>query len=182
MGYLKKILAFGLAAATASFAVQYEAEDAALTEDATVASSTSASGGKYVQMKSGNIAFAGVTVDKAGQYTVVIHYMNNYDDSKINLIGVGETSSQVTFEETEKGKFADVETVLALAAGANTISITKSWGWIDVDYIEVKPYEAKKFDLCNAPVTKNATPSAIKLYNFLVNNFGKKTISGVMTG
>ena len=182
MGYLKKILAFGLAAATASFAVQYEAEDAALTEDATVASSTSASGGKYVQMKSGNIAFAGVTVDKAGQYTVVIHYMNNYDDSKINLVGVGETSSQVTFEETEKGKFADVETVLALAAGANTISITKSWGWIDVDYIEVKPYEAKKFDLCNAPVTKNATPSAIKLYNFLVNNFGKKTISGVMTG
>ena len=182
MGYLKKILAFGLAAATASFAVQYEAEDATLTEDATVASSTSASGGKYVQMKSGNIAFAGVTVDKAGQYTVVIHYMNNYDDSKINLVGVGETSSQVTFEETEKGKFADVETVLALAAGANTISITKSWGWIDVDYIEVKPYEAKKFDLCNAPVTKNATPSAIKLYNFLVNNFGKKTISGVMTG
>jgi len=182
MGYLKKILAFGLAAATASFAVQYEAEDATLTEDATVASSTSASGGKYVQMKSGNIAFAGVTVDKAGQYTVVIHYMNNYDDSKINLVGVGETSSQVTFEETEKGKFTDVETVLALAAGANTISITKSWGWIDVDYIEVKPYEAKKFDLCNAPVTKNATPSAIKLYNFLVNNFGKKTISGVMTG
>ena len=182
MEYLKKILAFGLAAATASFAVQYEAEDASLTEDATVASSTSASGGKYVQMKSGNIAFAGVTVDKAGQYTVVIHYMNNYDDSKINLVGVGETSSQVTFEETEKGKFADVETVLALAAGANTISITKSWGWIDVDYIEVKPYEAKKFDLCNAPVTKNATPSAIKLYNFLVNNFGKKTISGVMTG
>jgi beta-mannanase len=31
-------------------------------------------------------------------------------------------------------------------------------------------------------VTKNATPAAKKLYNFLVNNFGKKTISGVMTG
>ena len=182
MGYFRILIAAGLVAAATSSAAQYEAEDATLTEDATVASSTSASGGKYVQMKSGNIAFAGVTVDKAGQYTVVIHYMSNYDDSKINLVGVGETSSQVTFEETEKGKFADVETVLALAAGANTISITKSWGWIDVDYIEVKPYEAKKFDLCNAPVTKNATPSAIKLYNFLVNNFGKKTISGVMTG
>lgn len=42
--------------------------------------------------------------------------------------------------------------------------------------------ETTTFTLCNAPVTKDATPSAQKLYNFLVNNFGKKTISGVMTG
>ena len=173
MGYFRILIAAGLVSAATSFAAQYEAESATITEDATIATSTDASGGKYVQMRTGNISFAGVTVDKAGQYTVVIHYMNNYDDSKINLVGVGETSSQVTFEETEKGKFADVETVLALTAGENTISITKSWGWIDVDYIEVKPYEAKKFDLCNAPATAKATPSA---------NFGKKTISGVMTG
>ena len=108
--------------------------------------------------------------------------MNNYGGSKINNVVVGSASSAVTFEVTEKNKFADVETVLNLAAGANTVSITNSWGWIDVDYIEVNPYKAKAFDLCNAPVTKNATPAAIKLYNFLVNNFGKKTISGVMTG
>ena len=182
MGYFRILIAAGLVSAATSFAAQYEAENATITDDATVATSDAASGGKYVQMRSGNISFPGVSVDAAGQYTVVIHYMNNYDDSKINLVGVGSTSAQVTFEETEKGKFADVETVLNLAAGENTISITKSWGWIDVDYIEVKAYEAKKFDLCNAPVTKNATASAIKLYNFLVNNFGKKTISGVMTG
>ena len=87
-------------------------------------------------MNEGDITFSGVTVDKAGQYTVVIHYMNNYDDSKINFVGAGDASAQVTFEETGKGEFADVETVLNLAAGANTIAITKSWGWIDVDYIE----------------------------------------------
>ena len=182
MGYFRILIAAGLVAAATSSAAQYEAEDATLTDDAAVATSTAASGGKYVQMKSGNITFAGVTVDKAGQYTVVIHYMNNYDDSKINFVGAGDASAQVTFEETGKGQFADVETVLNLAAGANTVAITKSWGWIDVDYIEVKPYEAKAFDLCNAPVTKTATASAVKLYNFLVNNFGKKTISGVMTG
>ena len=126
MGYFRILIAAGLVSAATSFAAQYEAESATITEDATIATSTDASGGKYVQMRTGNISFAGVTVDKAGQYTVVIHYMNNYDDSKINLVGVGETSSQVTFEETEKGKFADVETVLALTAGENTISITVS--------------------------------------------------------
>ena len=172
---------FGLAAVS-SFAAQYEAEDGTITSDAAVANSTEASGGKYVKMNGGDITFPTVTVDAAGQYTVVIHYMNNYGGDKINNVGVGSTSAQVSFPVTDKGKFVDVETVLALAAGANTISITNSWGWIDVDYIEVKPYEAKAFDLCNAPVTANATPSAKKLYNFLVNNFGKKTISGIMTG
>ena len=173
---------FGLAAAVAAGAAKYEAEDATFTDDAAKGTSAEASGGSYVKMNSGNITFSGVTVDKAGQYTIVIHYMNNYGGSKINNIEVGGASSAVTFDVTEKGQFVDVETVLAFAAGKNTVAISKSWGWIDVDYIEVKEYEAKAFNLCNAPVTKNATASAVKLYNFLVNNFGKKTISGVMTG
>lgn len=179
MNFKKTMLAFGLAAAS-TFAAQYEAEDATLTGTAT-GTSTEASGGKYVKMNEGSIAFS-VNVEKAGNYTVTVHYMNNYGGSKINNIEANGASAAVTFDVTDKGKFADVETVLKLNAGANTISITKSWGWIDVDYISVEPYEAKKFTLCNAPVTAKATPSAIKLYNFLTNNFGKKTISGVMTG
>ncbi len=180
MNFKKTMLAFGLAAAS-TFAAQYEAENATLTGTAT-GTSTEASGGKYVKMNEGSIAFS-VNVEKAGNYTVTVHYMNNYGGSKINNIEAnGGASAAVTFDVTDKGKFADVETVLKLNAGANTISITKSWGWIDVDYISVEPYEAKKFTLCNAPVTAKATPSAIKLYNFLTNNFGKKTISGVMTG
>ena len=182
MGFKKVFLACGLSAACSAFATQYEAEDAAITKDAAVASNAEASGGKYVKMNGGDITFSKVTAEKAGQYTIVIHYMNNYGGDKINNVGAGSNSSQVSFPVTDKGKFVDIETVLNLAAGENTVAITNSWGWIDVDYIEVKPYEAKAFTLCNAPVTKNATPSAIKLYNFLVNNFGKKTISGVMTG
>jgi len=182
MNITKCALMFGLAAAMSAGAAQYEAEAATLSGDAALGTSTAASGGSYVKMNGGDITFSGVSVDKAGQYTIVIHYMNNYGGSKINNVGNGSASAQVTFDVTEKGQFVDVETVLNLAAGENTIAITNSWGWIDVDYIEVKPYEAKAFDICNAPVTKNATPSAVKLYNFLVNNFGKKTISGVMTG
>ena len=182
MDFKKFFLACGLSAACSAFAVQYEAEDAALSGDAALGTSAAASGGKYVKMNGGNITFSKVAVEKAGKYTIVIHYMNNYGGSKINNVEVGGASSAVTFDLTDTGKFVDVETVMNLAAGENTIAITNSWGWIDVDYIEIKGYEAKAFDLCNAPVTKTATPSAVKLYNFLVNNFGKKTISGVMTG
>ena len=182
MDFKKFFLACGLSAACSAFAVQYEAEDAALSGDAALGTSAAASGGKYVKMNGGNITFSKVAAEKAGKYTIVIHYMNNYGSSKINNVEVGGASSAVTFDLTDTGKFVDVETVMNLAAGENTIAITNSWGWIDVDYIEIKGYEAKAFDLCNAPVTKTATPSAVKLYNFLVNNFGKKTISGVMTG
>lgn len=179
MNFKKSLLAFGLAAAS-TFAAQYEAEDATLTGTA-MGTSTEASGGKYVKMNAGSLSF-NVTVASAGNYTVRVHYMNNYGGSKINNLEANGASAAVTFEETEKGKFADVETVLKLNAGANKIDIAKSWGYIDVDYISVEPYEAKKFTLCNAPVTAKATPSAVKLYNFLTNNFGKKTISGIMTG
>ena len=182
MDFKKIFLACSLSAACSAFAVQYEAEDASLSGDAALGASDAASGGKYVKMNGGNISFSKVSVEKAGKYTVVIHYMNNYGGSKINNVEVGGASSAVTFDVTDKGKFVDVETVLNFAAGENTVAITNSWGWIDVDYIEIKGYEAKAFNLCNAPVTKAATPSAVKLYNFLVNSFGKKTVSGVMTG
>ena len=182
MGFKKILLACGLSAACSALAAQYEAESATISGDAAIGTSTEASGGKYVKMNGGDITFSKVSVEKAGKYTIVIHYMNNYGGSKINNVEVGGASSAVTFDVTDKGKFVDVETVMNLAAGENTIAITNSWGWIDVDYIEIKDYEAKAFNLCNAPVTKTATPSAVKLYNFLVNNFGKKTISGVMTG
>ncbi len=182
MGFKKVFLACSLSAACTAFAAPYEAENADITKDAAVATSTAASGGKYVKMNGGDITFSKVTVEKAGKYTIVLHYMNNYGGSKINNVEAGGASSAVTFDVTDKGKFADVETVMNLAAGENTIAITNSWGWIDLDYIEIKEYQAKAFNLCNAPVTKNATPAAKKLYNFLVNNFGKKTISGVMTG
>ena len=138
MDFKKVFLACGLSAACTAFAAPYEAEDAAITKDAAVASSTAASGGKYVKMNGGDITFSKVTVEKAGKYTIVLHYMNNYGGSKINNVEVGGASSAVTFDVTDKGKFADVETVMNLAAGENTIAITNSWGWIDLDYIEVK--------------------------------------------
>ncbi len=177
----KTLLAFGLAATTSTFATQYEAESAEITKDAAVASNAAASGGKLVKLNGGDINFS-VSVETAGTYTVVIHYMNNYGGSKINNLVANGGSSQVSFDVTGKGEFADVETTLKLNAGANTVSITNSWGWIDVDYISIEPFKAKEFTLCNAPVTAKATPSAVKLYNFLTNNFGKKTIAGVMTG
>lgn len=181
MDFSKIFLAAGLTvslAAGTSFAAKYEAEEATLSGGAEAVSSDKASGGKYVNENEGDIEFK-VTATAAGKHMVKIHYKSGA--FKSNYIAVnGQTAGQVDFNEAID--FTDITTIVTLKAGENTITIQKFWGWISVDYIDVEPYESQPFAICNTPVTPNATESAVKLYNFLVNNFEKQTISGVMTG
>ncbi len=179
MNIAKKAVFLGLVLASATFATKYEAESATLTGGSGIVNSASVSGTGYVDMKEGNIAFENVTAEFAGKYQLTIHYKAG--EFKSNYIKVnGSTAATVDFNATTG--WGDVSTVVTLKAGANNIAIEKFWGWISVDYIDVSPYQSVAFNLSAKPVTPNATESAVKLYSFLVENFGKKTISGIMTG
>ena len=181
MDFSKIFLAAGLTvslAAGTSFAAKYEAEEATLSGGAEAVSSDKASGGKYVNENEGDIEFK-VTAAAAGKHMVKIHYKSGAFKSNYIVVN-GQTAGQVDFNEAID--FTDITTIVTLKAGENTITIQKFWGWISVDYIDVEPYESQPFAICNTPVTPNATESAVKLYNFLVNNFEKQTISGVMPG
>ena len=175
----KNIIIIGLGLAVAVFATKYEGESATVSEGAKIVNSGGDSGTGYADMQEGNISFEGVTAETAGKYQVTIHY--KAPEFKANYIAVnGSTSGTVDFEEASTWK--DVSTIVTLKAGTNTIALQKFWGWISVDYIDVEPYESAPFKLSAKPVTPNATESAVKLYSFLRENFGKKTISGIMTG
>ena len=165
--------------ATAAFATQYEAESATLSGGSKNVNASGVSGTGYADMQEGNITFEGVSAETAGKYQVTIRYKAG--DFKANYIVVnGATSGTVDFEATTG--WSDVSTIVTLKAGTNTISLEKYWGWISVDYIDVEPYQSAAFKISATPVTPNATESAVKLYSFLRENFGKKTISGIMTG
>ncbi len=175
----KNIIIIGLGLAVAAFATKYEGESATVSEGAKIVNSGGDSGTGYADMQEGNISFEGVTAETAGKYQVTIHY--KAPEFKANYIAVnGSTSGTVDFEEASTWK--DVSTIVTLKAGTNTIALQKFWGWISVDYIDVEPYESAPFKLSTKPVTPDATESAVKLYSFLRENFGKKTISGIMTG
>ncbi len=165
--------------ATTAFATKYEAESATVSSEAKIVNSSGVSGTGYVSLQEGNITFTGVTAESAGKYTLTIHYKAG--DFKANYLKVnGATAGTIDFAAT--AGWADITTAVTLKAGANTVAIEKYWGWIDVDYIDISAYESKPFELSASPVTPNATESAVKLYSFLRENFGKKTISGIMTG
>ncbi|GAB3532503.1 glycosyl hydrolase [Pontibacter brevis] len=69
-----------------------------------------------------------------------------------------------------------------MQAGQHQLKITKSWGWIDIDYIEFERVpDSDRFNLNQTLVTANPTAEAKALYDFLLDNYGDKIISGAMT-
>ncbi len=173
MNFKTITLAFGLLAATYAGAAKYEAETATLADGAEAK-------GTYVDLNQGSITFSSVSVDAAGKYTLVIHCAGAYGEKDNNIVVNGAAAG--TFHVDEGTDYVDISTSVTLKAGANTVAITSSWGWIKVDYIEINSFESKAFNISSSLVTKDATAGAVKLYGFLVENFGKKTISGIMTG
>ncbi len=164
-----------------AFAAKYEAEDAILGGEANLANDDqSASGGSYVQMKEGELSFT-VNVPSEGMYDILIHYKQDYDTQKEqNLLVNGTNSGSINFPQTEDWK--DVSVVARLNKGDNTVKITKSWGWVDVDYIEVNLHENSSFNLDENLANPNANGAAKEMFAFMQENFQKKVISGVMTG
>lgn len=159
----------------------YEAENAVLTENE-VKTGSNASGGKYVgQFAEDNsrIDFT-VNVEQAGYYDIIISSQGVGGTKKNNLLangtGYGEfdTTSSKAFEET-------TVSLVALNGGSNTVSITPSWGWINVDYIKIVkstlPTE-DDYTVSRTLINPNATDRAKRLMNFLADNYGKNVITG----
>ena len=175
---------FALSSYSMAEALRYEAEDAIPADDhkiETVADSK-ASGGKYVEMADGDLLFT-VDIPSDGYYTLYVNYLlpTERGNKTQNLTLNGSSAGQVTFGPSDE--FAKIKAAgkLKLSKGKNTIGITHSWGWVAVDFIELTEYEATPWNISPKPVTPEPTESAQKLYNFLLTNFGKRTISGVMT-
>ena len=183
---------FALTIATATFAtgafaatpIRLEAEDAVLANDhkVVVIEDAKASGGKSVDMKDGDLEFK-VTIPEAGYYTLWATYqLPSNSTNKIQNLTVNDISAgQISFGISDEFTTIKGAGKIKLAAGENKIGIIHSWGYVNLDYIELTEYEASPWSIAPTPVTPEPTESAQKLYNFLLNNFGKHVISGVMT-
>lgn len=97
-------------------------------------------------------------------------------DIRISINGTSTIFQANIYAEQEIGTFI-------LNEGNNTVVISPSWTWFNIDYVRIEiGDDTIPFDISISPVTAEATPSARALYGFLWENFGKRTISGMMTG
>ncbi|WP_181305658.1 glycosyl hydrolase [Rufibacter sp. XAAS-G3-1] len=160
-------------------AQKYEAENATLAGGATKQSCTTCSGGFFVAQQDGNLTF-NATPPKAGFYNIYIRAAST-GGSKINKFEVDGNTLDFSFSQTQYSTLKLVA-ALQLSAGQHQVKIIKSWGWINIDYLEFEEVEGtNRFNLNQQLVNPNPTPEARALYDFLLDNYGDKIISGVMT-
>lgn len=174
--YLLLIL---IMASVSGFSQKFEAESAILTGGASKMSSSTASGGYYVAQGGGNLTF-NLNLDTEATYNIYIQVAAPYGD-KINRLVIDGTS--VDFSTLNNSQYIRLKAVsyLKLAAGAHKVEITNFWGWISIDYIEFEKVDpSTRFNINTTLVTPDPTEEVVRLYQFLLDNYNKKIISGVM--
>jgi mannan endo-1,4-beta-mannosidase len=162
------------------FSQKFEAESAILSGGAVKQTVSAASGGYIVAQQEGMLTFNLNFADQ-GYYNVYIKVASPNGD-KYNLFAVDGTSIGFSTTNGSVYQYLKVISSLKLSAGDHKIEILKSWGWINIDYIEFEKTDpSTRFNTNKTLVTPDPTDEAVRLYQFLYDNYGKKIISGVST-
>lgn len=117
----------------------------------------------------------------AGLWQATIGFASPFGEKGYDLSVNGESAGgmfpgpQTVFAEHNAGKYL-------LREGGNKIVLGKGWGWFDIDYIKLSTAQAR---LPLKPpaqlVDADADPSTTALFQFLIDNYGEKTLSGQQT-
>ena len=119
-----------------------------------------------------------ITTPESGFYDLVFgsaaggykeNYVNVDGDYLGNLVTDG---TEITESELKR---------VYLDAGDHDVTVSKYWGWIDLDYLKVttsKPIPESTYQVSAELVNPNATENARRLMSYLADNYGKKILSG----
>jgi len=160
----------------------YEAEDGILNNIKIYKNIPNYSGKGYVGLfeKDGDSVTITINITEIGYYNIYISYLANLGTKTNDIIINGQDS--ISFEFPENTKFEEVLIgCFYLKKGDIEIIFKKNWGWMYIDYLAIENVEQTKIDFSKFDknlVNPNATASAKKLYQYLLNNYGKKIISG----
>ena len=172
---LAALSAFSMVSAFAA-PTMYEAED---LPGASVAEGAEFSNGKYAKTADPSGITFTVKVEETAVYditTKVLIKQYDWTTSKIAVNGV-DVGSMLTTPRNCDSSYV-VSASAKMKAGENKITVGNQA--LGVDYITVERHPDPEFKISASPVTPNASESAKKLYSFLRENFGKKTVSGMM--
>ena len=99
---------------------------------------------------------------------------------KLNYISLdGEQIGEIS---SGTGKFGrDRLSRVYMTAGDHTVTVSKSWGYIDFDKVYVytaEPFDESVFDIPAKLINPNATDNARRLMSYLCDIYGQQTLSG----
>lgn len=164
-----------------SFSETYEAENGKLSNDMSVISDSNASGGKSAGKFESDSSYCqiSITVPADAVYDIVIRSkaIGPYKENDLYADG-----KKVGTFVSKPDNFSDY-TVCAVTfkKGSHTLTVKKSWGWIELDKITVKTgakISNSTYNVTSSLVNKNSTANTKKLYSFLKDSYGKYVITG----
>lgn len=161
--------------------LRYEAEDAVLTGSLESISEAKASGGKVVGKfaESDDVMTFKVEIPADGTYDLIFNSMG-YGGDKTNKVSIDGEYIGTFVTKAEEYNDAVLNRVM-LKARKHEISITKSWGWIAVDYLEIKQAEAipdSAYQVSNVLSDSEAIPETKALFSYLCEGYGKQVLAG----
>lgn len=164
-----------------SFSETYEAENGKLSNDMSVISDNNASGGKSVGKFESDSSYCqiSITVPADAVYDIVIRSkaIGPYKENDLYADG-----KKVGTFVSKPDNFSDYTVcAVTLKKGSHTLTVKKSWGWIELDKITVKTgakISNSTYNVTSSLVNRNATANTKKLYSFLKDSYGKYVITG----
>ena len=116
----------------------------------------------------------------AGFYTLYVRYAipASYG-GKMGMVSVNGVDATIPFLATSNWINGRID-VIKLNEGANTIEVGGGWNYYRIDSILLipAPAPAKPLPVASTLVNDNATAATKDLMEFLVTNYGEKTLSG----
>lgn len=146
-----------------------------------VISDGNASGGKTVGKFESNSSYCqiSITVPADAVYDIVIRSkaIGSYKENDLYADG-----KKVGTFVSKQDNFSDYTVcAVTLKKGSHTLTVKKSWGWIELDKITVKTgakISDSTYNVTSSLVNRNATANTKKLYSFLKDSYGKYVITG----
>ena len=158
--------------------IKYEAEDAKLI-GTTINENATYSGKKGVTMRdSGSIVFT-IEIEEDGFFDIALMSSGTGGDKENRILLDGKDIG--VFSSTKDKLSKSLLKMQKITKGTHELSIEKSWGWMQLDYIEIEKSTGasnENYSVSKKLVSKKNSASALRLMSFLVDNYGKNVISG----
>lgn len=121
--------------------LRLEAENSAIAGNTTIQEHSSASHGRYIRMEAASgssLTWNDIQIAEGGDFTLRIGFRLPFDTPKGQFLFVnGAQISEIMFAgEINQWLFEDIP--ISLISGSNSIVITGSWGYMDLDFVEVR--------------------------------------------
>ena len=158
--------------------MKVEFESAKTTGTITVEKDSNASGGAALKMTDSGSIELKVTVDKQGPYKLTFYVFGIGTDKQQNLSINGVSQGSLGIPQGTDYQAVTLPSIV-LKKGDNTITIDKSWGWSQFDYLEVSSMDNLTIKANQTtPCDQLATVETQSLMAYLAENYGKHIISG----